>query len=69
MYSFDYEYENPDDDTDTQIVTHTVNAEANLIEVLTAFKYFLQASGFTYVTQLSAQKDNGEFVDTAICVA
>lgn len=66
MYSFEYDYENPDDATDNQLVVHTVNAEANLIEVLEAFRFFLQASGFTYVTQLTATKDGGDVVYTTI---
>lgn len=56
MYTFDYNYENPDDEADTQSTTHTVNAQADLTELLTAFGYFLHAAGFTYVTGLAIHK-------------
>ncbi len=60
MYTFEYLYENPDDDADTQAVSHTVNGEADLTELLTALTFFLRAAGFDYVTQLVAVKDDGD---------
>ena len=57
MYTFAYDYES---DTDTQSVTHTVHAEADLTELLNAFGFFLQAAGFTYVTGLTANKGDDD---------
>ncbi len=57
MYSFEYDYE---DNTTTTSVQTTVSEEADLTSLLTAFGYFLQAAGFTYVTHIYAVKDDGD---------
>jgi hypothetical protein len=60
-----YAYRNPDDATDCQIVHHTLNAEADLNELVQAFHYFVQAIGFTYVTHIGARKEGGDTVESA----
>ncbi|UGA46836.1 hypothetical protein HU230_0012635 [Bradyrhizobium quebecense] len=59
MYSFEYAYMNPDDLFDTAHASRTVHADADLTEVLSAMRDFLQAAGFTYVVGLTAYKDDG----------
>lgn len=58
MYAFTYDYENPDDEADTASATRTVHEDADLVELITAFRDFLQAAGFTYVTGITAYKDD-----------
>lgn len=59
MYTFEYDFTNPDDETDTEAASRSISNQSDLTEVLTAFRQFIQAAGFTYVVNVVAVKNDG----------